>query len=354
MLLSSSIFAGSRPTLFDYRFYEAPRHTRIVIDTQKNISYKLSQNGNKVILKLTHPKLLTRTYKHLFYKDKRIAKTTIQRISKDVKIFFWLKKYYKINSFFLKPNAKYKYHRLVIDIKDTSFTPVVKKVIPKNDKKVIILDAGHGGEDPGASGKHSKEKNIVLSITKKVQRLLNNNPKFQAILTRKGDYFIKLNNRPTLAQNKGGDAFLSIHADSALRKSARGASVYVLSKKGGTTKLAKKLEQSENADDIFDNQTIEKDWVLNSIMRDLARGNKKTESLKLAENILKNLAKITKLHKKTPQKANFVVLKTPAIPSVLVETAFLSNTYDEQNLRSNRYQNKLAQAIYQGIVNYFK
>jgi N-acetylmuramoyl-L-alanine amidase len=329
-----------------------------VIDTQEHIQYTLSQNNNLVTLKLTNPKLLSRTYNNLFYRDSRIQKTTIKRTGDVVQIFFWLKKQYSINSFFLNPNKKYPHHRLVIDIKDTqNQQKIIQKIIkntPNINQKIIVLDAGHGGEDPGAIGSHSKEKDIVLAITKKLQKLLRNNPRFKVVLTRNNDYYVKLTHRPTLAQQHLGDAFISIHADSALRKTARGASVYMLSKKGGTTKLAKKLEQSENADDIFGNKHIEKDWVLNSIMRDLARDNKKTESYKLATTILQQLGKIGKLHKKTPQKANFVVLKTPAIPSVLVEVAFLSNTYDEQRLRNPKEQQRIANALYQGIINYFK
>jgi N-acetylmuramoyl-L-alanine amidase len=333
-----------------------------VIDTQENIEYKLSKQGLKIILDLKQPKLLSRTYKNLFYKDSRIQKTTIKRTGKNVKVNFWLKKSYKVKSFFLKPNKKYKHHRLVIDIigaekQQTTISKTSKKInktTPKIVKKIIVIDAGHGGEDPGALGSKVQEKHLVLSVAKKLQKLLNNNPKFKAILTRKSDYFVSLKKRPAMGQNYQADAFLSIHADSAIRKSANGASVYTLSKKGGTTALAKKLEKTENADDIFGNENINKDWVLNTIMRDLARNNKKTESVKLASNILTNLGKISKLHKKTPQKANFVVLKTPAIPSVLIEIGFISNPQEERRLRKNSEQIKVANAIYNGVLSHFK
>jgi len=321
----------------------------------------VQQQGNKIILSVKNAKLLTRTYKNLFYKDSRVVKTNIIRKKQFVQIFFTTNKKYKIKSFFLKPNNKYKYHRLVIDIigigiiKTNNATKKLdKKINAKQIKKnIIVIDPGHGGEDSGARGKKSYEKNIVLAIAKKLQKLINKSDKFSAVLSRKGDYFINLSKRPRIAQVKNAKAFISIHADSAIRKSASGASVYVLSKKGGVTKLAKKLEKSENANDIFDNNSIKKDWVLKTIMRDLARDNKKSESLKLANSILNNLKKIGKLHKKQPQKANFVVLKTPAIPSVLVETSFISNPSEEKKLNSDSHQQQIANAIYSGIMGYF-
>ena len=193
-----------------------------------------------------------------------------------LQIFFKNSDKYKIKSFLLKPNKKYPHYRLVIDIIGVNLKNVVKKKLQnKINKQVIIIDAGHGGEDSGARGKFSYEKDIVLSIAKKLQKLINANKNLIAILTRNDDYFINLNKRPKIAQLKNAKAFISIHADSAIRKSARGSSVYILSTKGGTTKLAKRLEKSENADDIFGNNSISKDWVLNTIMRDLARNNKK-------------------------------------------------------------------------------
>ena len=321
-----------------------------MIDSEKNIKYKVQKTHNKVILTIKNPKLLNRTYKNLFYQDSRIRTTTISRKQQDVVIYFWINKNYKIKSFLLKPNKKYPHHRLVIDI----IGKVKKEVrIEKKNKKIIIIDAGHGGEDSGALGSKIKEKDSVLKIAKMVKKLIDKHHNLKAILTRKGDYFVSLSNRPKITQNNKALAFVSIHADSAIRKSAKGASVYILSKRGGNTKLAKRLEKTENATDIFDNQNVVKDIVLNTIMRDLARENRKAESIKLANSILRQLKKISHLHKEKPQKANFVVLKTPAIPSVLVETAFISNRIDEKRLTSPREQKKIANAIYLGILNYF-
>jgi N-acetylmuramoyl-L-alanine amidase len=347
------VLADSRTTIYDFRYYTAPEHTRLVLDIQKGYKYQLQKTTNKLTLKLKNTKLLNRTFKHLFFSDKRINKITLNRKNDWLYIYFHLKKNYKIKTLNLKPNTKYPHHRLVIDFKEK----VIEKITPKNDKKIIILDAGHGGEDPGAVSKNKTfEKTIVLSIAKKLQKLINVNPQFNAILSRKSDYYVKLSNRPKFAQKNKADLFISIHADSALRRSASGASVYVLSKKGGTTKLAKQLEKTENSTDIFDdyNDIIKDDEILSKNMWQLAQQNSKTESDKFAKLVLKHFAKITKLHKKTPQKANFVVLKTPAIASILVESAFLSNPQDERKLLTNSYQNKVAKALYNAIVEYFK
>lgn len=358
LLLSLITLADDRTTLYDFRFYESPEHTRVVFDTADGLNYQLQQNNSVIILQVKNAKILSRTYKNLFYKDQRIKKINIKRKGDIIKIFFYNHKKYQIKSFVLKPNKKYKHHRLVIDligeISQKSKKKTSGKTIIKHIKKNIVIDAGHGGEDPGAIGyKKSKEKTVVLSIAKKLQKLINKNPKLNAILSRKGDYFVNLSKRPKIAQDNNAIAFISIHADSVKRRGANGASVYVLSKKGGTTKFIKQLEKSENATDIFGNyKSITDDKSLNTIMTNLARENKKHESYKLAQNILIQLKKVGKLHKKTPQKANFIVLKTPAIPSVLVEVAFISNPADEKRLNNSYQQNRIAESIYKGIVNY--
>ena len=235
---------------------------------------------------------------------------------------------------------------------------LIKKPISKQySQKIILLDAGHGGEDSGAVGyKRSKEKRITLRIAKKLAKKINQTKGMKAILTRRGDYYVGLTKRIRIAQANNASLFISIHADAVERRSARGASVYTLSERGGSTKFAKRLERSQNTVNQFGGieNLVDKDKYLNKILWDFSRKDRDIQSQKLGFKILKQMSRIGYLHKKTPQKAGFVVLKTPAIPSVLVETAFISNPNEERRLNNPREQDKIANAIYQGILNYYK
>ncbi|MDG2395825.1 N-acetylmuramoyl-L-alanine amidase, partial [Candidatus Thioglobus sp.] len=178
----------------------------------------------------------------------------------------------------------------------------------------------------------------------------------KAILTRTGDYYVSLNKRINIAQDNKASLLVSIHADSVDSPKAKGASIYTLSKRGGLTKFAKKLEHSQNTTDQFGvtENMSNNDQYLNKILWDLSRKDRNIQSKKLGKNILRQLGKIGYLHKKTVQQAGFVVLKTPAIPSVLIETAFISNPKEEIRLNNNKEQDKIANAIYQGILNYYQ
>jgi len=226
----------------------------------------------------------------------------------------------------------------------------------KQNRLSNLPKAGHGGEDSGAIGKNkSQEKNVNLAIAKKLVTTINKNPELKAILTRSGDYYIPLTKRITIAQKEKATMFISIHADSVESSSAKGASIYTLSEKGNNSKLAKQLEQSQNLVDQFGGveTVIDNDQFLKNILTDFSRKDRDIQSQKLAKEILKKLEKIGPVHKIEPQKANFVVLKSPTIPSILVETAFISNPAQEKRLTNSKQQQKIANSIYQGIVNYY-
>lgn len=353
LLIIGKANGTERTTLYDFRFWTSPDKTRIVIDTQAGINYKIKQTKEKITLQIENAKLLNSTYKNIFFKDRNIIKTNILRNKNILNIFFKTKEKYTIKSFELKPNKRYSYYRLVIDLYNKNIKQTVKKI---TDKKIIVIDAGHGGEDSGALGyKKSKEKYITLAIAKKLAKKINKNKNMYAVLTRKGDYYLKLSTRIKLAQKLEADLFISIHADAVKRIGANGASVYTLSGKGERSKFAKQLERSENIEDVFGSSEtqINTDKHLSKILWNFSRKDRNIQSQKLAKNIISQMKKIGKLHKKTPQKANFVVLKTPTIPSVLVETAFISNPSDEKRLNNNSEQNKITNAIYKGIVDYF-
>ena len=369
-LCLGSSYADNRTTLYDFRFWTSPERTRIVIDVEKGVRFSIKKDKKKVTLSVKNAKLLSSTYDKLFFKDKRIKKTNIRRDKNTLLFLFKTLGDYTVKSYTLKPNKKYKHHRLVVDLYDkksiavkkkTSKKPIKQKIkkplSAKSNKKIILIDPGHGGEDPGAIGyKHSREKYITLKIAKKLAKKINQTKDMKAILTRRGDYYVGLTKRIRIAQANNASLFISVHADAVERRSARGASVYTLSERGGSTKFAKRLERSQNTVNQFGGieNLVDKDKYLNKILWDFSRKDRDIQSQKLGFKILKQMSRIGYLHKKTPQKAGFVVLKTPAIPSVLVETAFISNPNEERRLNNPREQDKIANAIYQGILNYYQ
>ena len=360
VLWISSVGAEDKTTLYDFRYWTAPDHTRIVIDTEEDTLFSISEDNNYIILSVDDAEVLSETFSHIFFEDKRIKKIRIKRDRETIKLIFHTNKDYIVKHFTLPPNAKYRYHRLVIDVIDLESDVVetvgsIGKVFP-DKKKVILVDAGHGGEDYGAIGKsNSREKDVNLAIAKKLVNTINQNPDLTAVLTRSGDYYIPLTKRITIAQREKATMFISIHADSVESTSAKGGSIYTLSEKGNNSQLAKQLEQSENSVDQFGGveTVIDSDQFLKNILTDFSRKDRDIQSQQLANEILNQLKKIGPVHKKEPQKANFVVLKTPAIPSVLIETAFISNPTQEKRLINSKQQQKIANSIYQGIIDYY-
>jgi len=356
-----SVAADEKTMLYDFRYWTAPDHTRIVVDTQENAFYDIFTNKDYIILSVENAKVLSETFSHLFFEDRRIERAQIKRDHETLKLIFHTKDLYNVKYFNLPPNQKYKYHRLVIDLYDSksskSKTKLAIEKSTKKDKTIIVVDAGHGGEDSGAVGKNkTREKDVNLAIAKKLVNTINKNKDLSAILTRRGDYYIPLTKRITIAQNEQATMFISIHADAIESTSAKGASIYTLSEKGNNSKLAKQLENSENSVDQFGGveTVIDSDQFLKSILTDFSRQDREIQSQKLASQVLEELSKIGPVHKKTPQKANFVVLKAPTIPSILVETAFISNPTQERRLGNSKEQQKIADAIYKGVIDYFK
>ena len=360
VLWISSVSAEDKTTLYDFRYWTAPDHTRIVIDTEEDTLFSISEDNNYIILSVDDAEVLSETFSNIFFEDKRIKKTRIKRDRETIKLIFHTNKDYIVKHFTLPPNAKYRYHRLVVDVIDLESDVVetddpIETVFPVK-KKVILVDAGHGGEDPGAIGKNkSQEKDVNLAIAKKLVAIINQNSDLTAVLTRSGDYYIPLTKRITIAQREKATMFISIHADAVESTSAKGASIYTLSEKGNNSQLAKQLEQSENSVDQFGGveTVIDSDQFLKNILTDFSRKDRDMQSQQLANEILNQLKKIGPVHKKEPQTANFVVLKSPAIPSVLVETAFISNPTQEKRLTNSKQQQKIAESIYQGIINYY-
>ncbi|MGE4338729.1 MAG: N-acetylmuramoyl-L-alanine amidase [Pigmentiphaga sp.] len=225
----------------------------------------------------------------------------------------------------------------------------------RNRELIVMVDAGHGGEDPGAIGPGGTyEKDIVLSIAKRVHQRLNAQSGVRALLTRDGDYFVPLNTRVLKARQAQADLFISIHADAAQRRSANGASVYALSQRGASSTSARWLAQRENAADLIGGVNLgSQDQLIAKVLLDLSTTAQINDSIKLGTYLLGEITRINRLHKRQVEQAAFAVLRAPDIPSVLVETAFLSNPDEERKLRTSRFQNQMADAIATGVKTYF-
>ena len=362
LFFSPLSFGEDKTTLYDFRYWSAPDHTRIVIDKDEDTLFNIQSSDDYVIISFDDAEVLSETFSNIFFKDNRIQKVRIKREKTTIKLIIHISKKFKLKHFTLNPNSKYKHHRLVVDVLDLE-KKVTKKVTKTDsppslrNQKIILVDAGHGGEDSGAVGKNkSLEKNVNLAIAKKLVAIINQNKDFKAVLSRSGDYYVPLTKRLTIAQQQKASMFISIHADSVESISAKGASVYMLSEKGNNSKLAKQLEASQNLVDQFGGveTVIDNDQFLKNILTDYSRKDKEKQSFELAQEIIAQLDKIGPIHKQIPQKANFVVLKSPSIPSVLVETAFISNPTQEKRLTNKKQQQKIAQSIYKGIVNFYQ
>jgi N-acetylmuramoyl-L-alanine amidase len=235
--------------------------------------------------------------------------------------------------------------------------PVIDEGVTNKEGRFITIavDAGHGGEDPGARGANgSHEKDITLMVAKKLKVKLDAESQYRAILTRDGDYFIPLHGRVVKARKLKADLFISIHADAFTNTSARGSSVFALSERGATSAGARYLAKKENESDLIGGVSLDdKDPLLAKTLLDLSQTATINDSLKLGKAVLKHIGQVNKLHKTRVEQAGFAVLKSPDIPSILVETAFISNPEEERNLNDDTYQDKLVDAIVAGIKQYF-
>jgi N-acetylmuramoyl-L-alanine amidase len=286
----------------------------------------------------------------------------------DLRIVVDLKTPISSKNFSLKSNNSDD-HQLVIDLFNkeaivatkTEDIEAIKLATGKSTKLtrgnsiVVAIDPGHGGDDPGAHGpRGTEEKKVTFAIAKKLEALINGQPGMKAVMVRKGDYYVGLRDRMQIARAAKADLFVSIHADAFQDTQVKGASVYTLSTSGASSEAARWLADSENASDLVGVSLNDKEDVLASVLLDLSQTATQEASVNVAKHVLKCFDNVEKLHKDSVQKAGFIVLKSPDIPSILVETAFISNPSEEQNLLTARYQSKMANAIFKGVRNYFR
>lgn len=378
-LLNVSV-ANADKSVKNIRVWHSPHNTRVVLDVSKDVKHSVFTLDNPLRLVVDINDIRLSTALPELQKDNKHI-TAIRAGSpskKNLRLVFELKQQLEISSFVLSPNELYG-HRLVIDLvepegaseliqtqenNDQTNTKEVKELTVQdvappariNKPLVISIDAGHGGEDPGAIGHRGNyEKKITLAISKKLQKLIDANPVMQSRLVRTGDYFVKLHKRRQIARDVKSDMFISIHADAFTKKSARGFSVFALSQRGATSAMARAIAAKENAADLIGGVSLkDKDDVVAKVLVDLSMTNTISESLNFGGRVLKKLGKVGKLHSKRVEQAGFAVLKSPDIPSILVETGFITNPTEEKNLTSDWYQQKVAQAIYEAIDEYYQ
>ena len=344
------------------RLWRAPDSTRLVLDLSTAAEHNLFalQNPNRLVVDLSDSQLKTQ------FDKLDLANTPISGIrvavrnKTDVRVVLDLKTTVSPKSFSLKANEQYS-DRLVIDLFDKKrvVSRSVEEVVKKKNRNIIIaIDAGHGGEDPGALGPRKvREKEVVFQIAKRIEKLFDNNPNFQGELVRSGDYYLAHRQRSQLAREKQADFFISIHADAFTDPQAHGASVYALSTKGATSEAARYLASKENRADLIggaSNLSLDdRDDVLAGVLLDLSMTATLSSSLEAGKYVLKNMGSVARLHKKKVEQAGFLVLKSPDLPSLLIETGFISNPKEARQLSSGKYQQRMADAIYDGLVQFY-
>ncbi|MGB1807314.1 MAG: N-acetylmuramoyl-L-alanine amidase [Porticoccaceae bacterium] len=359
LLLPSAIWAADIESV---RLWRAPDSTRLVLDLSTAAEHNLFalQNPNRLVIDLSDSQLKTQ------FDKLDLANTPISGIrvavrnKTDVRVVLDLKTTVSPKSFSLKANEQYS-DRLVIDLFDKKrvVSRSVEEVVKKKNRKIIIaIDAGHGGEDPGALGPRKvREKVVVFQIAKRIEKLFDSNPNFQGELVRSGDYYLAHRKRSQLAREKQADFFISIHADAFTDPQAHGASVYALSTKGATSEAARYLASKENRADLIggaSNLSLDnKDDVLAGVLLDLSMTATLSSSLEAGKYVLKNMGSVARLHKKQVEQAGFLVLKSPDLPSLLIETGFISNPKEARQLSSAKYQQRMADAIYDGLVQFY-
>ncbi|MBO7173148.1 MAG: N-acetylmuramoyl-L-alanine amidase [Burkholderiaceae bacterium] len=379
--------------MVDVRMWPAKEYTRVTLEHDQPIKFRYfvvrSPKPIRLVVDIENLQLTSRLQKMISAvspKDPFVKAIRIGQFSpKVVRLVMDLKTDVRPEVFALKPVATYK-HRLIFDIypanaevdpiagvlagldtpeeKKPAVAPAPKAPIkqesnkvasrptqPKKKEIVIVIDAGHGGEDPGAVGKRrTYEKHITLAIAKRLERLIKQEKGMKAVMTRSSDHFVSLSQRVMIAQKAKAHLFVSIHADAWTKPSAKGASVYALAERGATSSAAMWLAKNQNEADLIGGANFnEFNKKIQNVLVDMTTQWKIDYSLELGHCILQRLGKINTLHRNNVEQAGFLVLKAPGIPSVLVETAFISNPHEEKKLKTSDYQQKVATAILHGI-----
>lgn len=360
ILLSSQVW-GEPVQLQNVRIWAAPDNTRIVFDVTGPVEHRLEMLSDpyRAVIDISNARLLKAPAQPAASDHYLQMIRSGMRNQNDLRVVLDLKQKVASNSFLLPPNQHYG-HRLVIDLYTPEDQSKIQAVsvnpVPEQFRDVVIaIDAGHGGEDPGARGPSGVyEKDIVLQISRQLADMVNQQKGMRAVLIREGDYFLPLRKRIEKARANKADLFISIHADAFKDPRVAGSSVYILSERGASSEAARWLAEQENASDLIGGVSLDvEDNVLASVLLDLSQTASLEASIDVADRVLTKLKRLGKVHKRKVQSAGFAVLKSPDIPSLLIETAYISNPSEEKNLRSNNYRSELAGAILDGLQGYF-
>jgi N-acetylmuramoyl-L-alanine amidase len=345
------------------RIWAAPDSTRVVFDVSGPVEHSVTLLSDpfRAVIDIRNAAEPARISQPLA-QDRFVKALRSARHQEYLRFVLDLKKFSQAKSFQLPPNERYG-HRLVLDFHDTAAAETRPAPAPDLESPagslrdvVIAIDPGHGGEDPGARGPGGTyEKIVVLQVARALAALIDREPGMRAVLTRDGDYFLPLRRRMEIARRHRADLFVSVHADAFRDSRVRGSSVYVLSERGASSEHARWLAERENASDLIGGVSLDnKDDVLRSVLLDLSQAASLEASIDVAERVLHGLRKVGPVRKTRVESASFLVLKSPDVPSILIETAYISNPDEESKLRSPAHQQKLAAAILDGLRAYFR
>ncbi len=358
------------------RVWSSPNNTRLVFDISAPIKYQILElnNPDRIVVDFSNTTISRALPNRAAGASVISAIRSSTRNKYDYRVVLDVNSKVKPKGFLLKPTGVYG-HRLVLDLENIApshrakkhFVPTIttKKSVThqhlpskrvKRRDIIVAIDAGHGGEDPGALGRRgTKEKDLVLAIARKLEKLLKKEYGIRPVMIRQGDYYVSLRGRIIQARKLKADLFVSVHADAVRNRKAHGASVFVLSRKAATTEAIRWLEKTQNNTDLLGGVSLgDKDNVLASVLLDLSQSATLMASAEVGSSVLKNLKSVGNVHKGSVERAGFVVLKSPDIPSILVETGFISNKNEEKKLKNKKYQAKIARAIHEGINQYFR
>jgi len=363
--LSLSVFA-EQVEVRGARVWTEPDQTRLVVDTAGAVAHRVFslEDPHRLVVDISDARLQGKLPVVEPGDPLLTGVRSGVRDGDDLRLVLDLKQPVRAKSFLLEPNEQYG-HRLVVELMPTTKAAPVEgaaahlsvRAAPKMARDVIVaIDAGHGGEDPGAIGANgTREKQITLAIARRLAGLIEKQRGMRAVLIRDGDYYVSLRKRISLARKHQADLFVSIHADAFQDPRVSGSSVYTLSHRGATSEAAKWLADKENSADFIGGIDLsESDNLLASVLLDMTQNATLEHSALAAQKVLANLERVGDVHRSQIQKAGFVVLKSPDIPSMLVETAFISNPDEETRLRNGDHQQQLARAILGGVIAYFQ
>lgn len=358
LTLTASPVVGAATTVENVRLWSENGQTRVVLDLSRPAEHNIFtlRGPDRLVVDLKDVRLASSLKKLPVGGAIRSIRTGV-RANGQLRVVLDLNQTVRSRSFTAGANEKYG-DRLVIDLQQQGNLKTVKRASEEHVAGrdiVVAIDPGHGGHDPGAVGRaRTREKDVALAVSKILAERVNAQSGMKAVLVRSGDYFVAHRERMEVARRSNADLFVSIHADAVDDRRARGASVYVLSLKGASDEAAKRLAERENASDLVGGVSLAgKDAVLASVLLDLSQNAALSASLDVGSDVIAQLAQIGKVHRRKVQQAGFLVLKSPDVPSILVETAYISNPDEEKKLKSRAHQSKLANAILAGIQKYF-